>query len=522
MLILFAGTNDGWGNYVINGTRKKPRNHEKVKVLKGDITLGDHITNHPNYRQNAYSIILSFKGKPAIEVMEKVLTEFEQLFMHGFEAYEYHFDAVLHMDTDDYHIHVRIPKFNLYTETQLQLYLDKKDRYRVNLIRNLIDMKYHLESPKNNRQFIREEQGLHTTQWKKSNKQESRKMSRSVINNFIRELHQASLINSLSDVKNVLEDANLKIINTGYDYSRDLYYITVQNKSKKIKLTGDIYSEYFWKYSRENREKQIADNKQFRGSYKYSPEEYKRVSIKLYIVLEKRSTEINARYRKPRERAAKRLDNLQQKSQESIIHKTKSFKNEGAATSHTNFRDSDTHTACFTDSELPIQRTTNTEQVAHSKSVQVESKRWTVYSYTIEKSELLEKKQHLLLKIGGLNGRINKNIIRKNSQDGKERTSIDKFDGSEQEELYKKAKLYMQRMAQTRDCRERYRKKIAIIGKQCVDIKQDFNSSITKINTIIRTLAEETTYTGVKIDNNRELTIPDYVDELLEWGRQPF
>jgi len=80
----------------------------------------------------------------------------------------------------------------------------------------------------------------------------------------------------------------------------------------------------------------------------------------------------------------------------------------------------------------------------------------------------------------------------------------------------------MQRMAKARDCRERYRKKIAIIGKQCVDIEQDFNSSITKIDTIIRTLAEETTYTGVKIDNNREVTTPDYVDELLEWGRQPF
>lgn len=522
MLILFAGTNDGWGNYVINGTRKKPRNHKKIKVLRGDITLGDHITNHPNYRQNAYSIILSFKGKPSIETMNQVLAEFEQFFMHGFEAYEYHFDAVLHMDTNNYHIHVRIPKFNLYTGTQLQLYLDKKDRYRVNLIRNLINMKYHLESPKNNRQLIQEEQDFYTTQWEKSNKQESRKMSRSVINNFIRELHQASLINSLSDVKNILEDANLKIITTGYDYSRDLYYITVQNKSEKIKLTGDIYSEYFWKYSRENREKQVANNKQFRGSYKYSPEEYKRVSTKLYIALEKRTKEIDARYTKPRERAAKRLDNLQQKSQENIISKTKSFKNERPATSYTNYGNTSTHTTCFTDSELSIQRTKNTEQMANSKSVQVESKRWTVYSYTIEQSKLLEKKQHLLLKTGGLNGRINKNIIRKNSQNGKERTSIDRFDGSEQEELYRKAKLYMQRMAKARDCRKRYRKKIAIIGKQCVDIEQDFNSSITKIDTIIRTLAEETTNTGVKIDKNREVTTPDYVDELLEWGRQPF
>ncbi|QOP45860.1 hypothetical protein [Sulfurimonas paralvinellae] len=350
-------------------------------------------------------------------------------------------------------------------------------------------------------------------------------MSRSVINNFIRELHQASLINSLSDVKNVLEDTNLKIINTGHDYSRDLYYITVQNKSEKIKLTGDIYSAYFWKYSRENREKQVANNKQYRGSYKYSPEEYKRVSVKLYIALEKRSTEINERYRKPRERAAKRLDNLQQKNQENIIHQTESFKNKRATTSHTNFRGSGTYTDRFINAKLANQRTKNTEQMVDSKSVQVESKRWTIYSYTIEQSKLLEKKQYLLLKTGELNGRINKNIIRKNTQDGTERTSIDRFDGPRQEALYKKAKFYMQRMAQTRDCREQYRKKIAIIGKQCVDIEQDFNSSITKIDTIIKVLTEETTNTGIvntpketntkRFDLDETLSIEEYAEELF-------
>ncbi len=522
MLILFAGTNDGWGNYVINGTKKKPRNHEKIKVLKGDITLGDHITNHPNYRQNAYSIILSFKGKPSIETMNQVLTEFEQFFMHGFEDYEYHFDAVLHMDTDDYHIHIRIPKLNLYTGTQLQLYFDKKDRHRVNLIRNLIDMKYNLESPQNNRQLIQEERDFHLEKWQQKNQQKSKKTSRLTINNFIRELHQASLINGLSDIKQVLENVKFEIVHMGYDYSKDFYYITLKNESGKIRLIGDIYGKPFWKYSRADREEQIANNQQFRGSYEYSKEEYTRVSNELKYALKKRTKEINARYTKPRERAAKRLDNLQQKNKKNIICKTKPFKHERATTSHANSRNTSSYTTGSTHSELSIQRTKNTEKLAHSEPIQAKTKKWKVYSYTIERSKLLKKKQYILLKTGGLNGRINKNIIREDSKIGEERAGTHRFAASGQEVLYRKAHLNMSRMGEARISRKRYRKKIDSIGEQCEKIKQQFKSNISTINRIIRNITKETSNTGVSLNNQREIITTDYVDELLEYGRQQF
>ena len=530
MLISFNGTNDGWGNYVINGTRKKRRNHKKIKVLRGDIQLGDIITNFPNYRQNAYSIILSFKGKPDLEIMDKALSDFEKLFMHGFERYEYHFDAVLHLDTDDSHIHVRIPKFNLYTRTQLQLYLDKKDRYRVNFIRNILDMKYKLESPQNNRQLIKEEQDFHIDTWSERHKEEkidfsepiSRKKYRLEINNVVKELHQAGLIENVDDIKQFLENLELEVINEGDDYSKDFYYITIKNESGKIRLIGDIYNEKFWKYSRENRRKQISDNKQYRGSYESNEQEYNRVLHELKIALTKRTGEIEKRYAASRKRAFARLNNLQQQDKKSLENKTKFIQSKRVTTTQTNFATNSIINNRNIFNELSDIHTKTSKQMADSKQIQARTKRWQVYDYTLERFYLLKENTTLLLQTGGLNGAINKNITEKNSKTGTKRDSTHRLTQSGQEALYRKAQLSMQRMGQTRVYRERYRKKIDTIGEQCKEIEQQFNSNISTINKIIRDITKGTSDSGVKINNNRDVTTFDYVDELLEWGRQPF
>ena len=80
----------------------------------------------------------------------------------------------------------------------------------------------------------------------------------------------------------------------------------------------------------------------------------------------------------------------------------------------------------------------------------------------------------------------------------------------------------MSRMEQTRVYRKRHRKKIDTIREQCKKIEQQFHSNISTINRIIRNITKETSNTGVKIDNNKELTIPSYVDELLAWENNYF
>ena len=104
---------------------------------------------------------MSFKNRVDEEIVRAVLDEFEENFMMGFDKDEYHFDAVWHRDTDDDHIHIRIPKINLRTQTQLQLYFDKKDRSRINAIRDYLDVKYQLKSPLDNKIFFKEDNKLY-------------------------------------------------------------------------------------------------------------------------------------------------------------------------------------------------------------------------------------------------------------------------------------------------------------------------------------------------------------------------
>jgi len=310
MIIHINGSNSGWGEYVTEGTKYKPRDKTKIKVLRGDTDFGDIITNSGHWKQNAYSIILAFKGRINQKVIIEALNDFETLFMTGFEQSEYHLDAVLHRDTDDDHIHVRIPKMNLKTGTQLRLYMDSVDRKRLELIRDYIDARLNLASPKNNKKLIENE---YVNQWRQGNNQSSiifstkkgRKEAEHSINSYILELHQANLIETFDDVKKALKGMNLEIIKFGYDKPKDFYYATVANNTDKLRIKGDIYSEQFWKFSRTDRAEQIRDNKQFRGGFTRSESVFKKIHEELARVLEKRRDIVNKRYKYSRERADK-------------------------------------------------------------------------------------------------------------------------------------------------------------------------------------------------------------------------
>jgi len=510
MIIRINATNEGWGEYVLNGTKNKPRDHSKVKVLRGDIQLGDIITDHPNYRQNAYSIILSFKGKPQLKIMNAVLNDFEKLFMHGFDTNEYHFDAVLHTDTDDYHIHIRIPKFNLLTGTQLQLYLNKKDRKRVNLIRNLIDMKYGLKNPQNNRKLIKEEQNYQVERWNEKFTKKSRKGIQKHLNNIIRELHQAGLLNSFSDVKQVLKELSCKVIKTGYDSYRDFHYITVQYNETKIRLKGDIYYGKFWHDSPKSRALQITTNKQTRGSFKYTREEYDRVSNELKIALVNRTAEIEARYYPARKRASSRLSYTQQKDKEILTYQTKSIQEERTTVTENFTSDISTNGSDLFDDKLSNPYASTNERMANTQQIQAKTKRWKLYDYTFEQRFLLKKKTHLLLKTGGLNGTINGNTLNEDSQIGEERKSTNQLTESGEETLYRKAQMAAKRMGETRSNRKRYKQKIVKLGTKYAKIEQQFYTNLTKIDTIIRAITEATDDSGVTNKPTKTPTLQEY------------
>jgi len=316
MIIQIKGSSGkGWRKYVTRGTDKKPRDPSKVKVLKGDLLQGDRVVNLTDYKENTYLIVLSFKGRITEEIVRSVVDEFEHHFMMGFDKDEYHLDAVWHRDTDDDHVHIRIPKMNLRTQTQLQLYFDKKDRNRINAIRDYLDVKYEIESPLDNRSLIKEDRDFYIDNWRKEfgnipfafTDKKSRIKIEQFITQSICELHQAELLDSFEDVKSFIEEEGVKITKVGYDKPKDFHYLTIENESGKMRIKGEIYNEKFWCDSRENREEQISSNQRnspVGGENERGLDELKK---KLDNCNSKRKRAINQQYKPARQRAQKRL-----------------------------------------------------------------------------------------------------------------------------------------------------------------------------------------------------------------------
>lgn len=51
MTVHIESGSSGWGNYVLYGTKDKPRDSDKVELIEGDIGLGDRLCESNNYER---------------------------------------------------------------------------------------------------------------------------------------------------------------------------------------------------------------------------------------------------------------------------------------------------------------------------------------------------------------------------------------------------------------------------------------------------------------------------------------
>jgi len=311
MKVIIGGSKGGWwGKYVLFGTKNKPRAQEKIEFLAGNINIGERVTAQGKWTENEYTIVLGFKGKPLRYVVRKALKMFEKEFMVGFRKDEYHLDAVAHYDTDDTHVHIRIPKMNLLTGTQLQLYYHKKDVNRVNAIRDYINIKLDLDVSVNEKPLIAEDVDMRRIQaWREAQnsepfdftKKKTRNEAMAIINDKIRREHKAGNINDFNDLKDIFsENLRLDLGKPGHDVDKGHYFrIIVDDKIHR--LFGEFYSEEFWEKERDQREQQFVKNVQTPKNEKLPPEEEALKHLEMYR--RKRVEEISKKYAKSRGKA---------------------------------------------------------------------------------------------------------------------------------------------------------------------------------------------------------------------------
>lgn len=336
MTINITSGSSGWGNYVLYGTKEVPRDTSKVELLEGNIALGDRLSQSNNYEESYYKIVLAFEGKPSDEVLKSAYEDFKKEMFVGFKTDEYHIDAVIHKDTDNYHIHCRVPKQNLKTDTHLQLYMDKIDRPRKELIQDHISLKYGFNiARETNREVFKEQSHEHINKWRKEHNQKpfdfsnkkAQAEAEAQINGYLSELVKSGLIEKREDISTTLKELGLKIEKeNGLDIKKDFAYTTVSNETGKLRIKGEIHHDRFYTNNQKDRRSQIDNNRRIEPDRESIEGRAKQVQRELRRANERRFRKVAKLFSHARKTNRKEFKQTLETGRLESINSTKSIK----------------------------------------------------------------------------------------------------------------------------------------------------------------------------------------------------
>lgn len=311
--------NSGSGNladYLINGNNNK-RDKEKVFILDGDLNLSKKISENTKYKDKHFHIIVSLKNKYDNESASKIYNDFKKELLNAYREDEVNISAVLHQDTNNTHFHCMIPKKNLLTNTKLDLYFDKRDRKRFELIRDYLDIKYNLASPTVKSLKPTDKTNAITKNWKIDTqsiktKKDKAQFEQEFLNQIHLNMHHFKTHNELLKY---LED-NMNIEKFGYDYKNDKFYATIKQSGTKQRIFSEIFNSGALKYTLNNDNEKVYEKFNFED-FLYSKKEIDlsnnkllELREKLDIENEKYKTHIENRLSKSRQKALNKLNNI--------------------------------------------------------------------------------------------------------------------------------------------------------------------------------------------------------------------
>lgn len=311
MTVTVESGNGGWSEYTLS--RKKLK--KGAKLIAGDIALGDAICQSTDYKSGQYfRLVISFKPEENVtpKRAREIVKEFMKHLLHGYSNDEFHLDIVEHTDTENLHYHIRVPKLNLFTGTQLHYHylsdIDRKDK-----IHQYLEIKHDLLSPLEEK-GIKPSAGKKAKQiqkWRKEHGQEpfvftkkkDRDMAKERMFDFFSDAIKSGYIESFEEVIAELEAMGLTIAKVDYDRTKKFDYITIENDTGKLRLQGEIYGRKFYEHSGEDRAAAIASGGSLEARNRYDRPSLEQAEAALERANKQRSKFLEARFRTARERA---------------------------------------------------------------------------------------------------------------------------------------------------------------------------------------------------------------------------
>ncbi len=303
------------GTYILQGGNRK-----NTSLILGNTILGDTICKNLEYKSgNTINFVISFSKEDNVEQIQgrEIAKEFMQEFMNGFSEDEYHIDMVEHNDTDNLHYHIRIPKVNLFTATQLKLYWHKTDLNYKKAVIDVISNKYNLctgldkKAAMPNTTAKQERIDI----WRDTFHQQPFDLSKKIgraeaedqITKYFSDAIESGVIKSLKNIKRELSSLGFNVCNEGFDRGKDFHYLTIEDENGKIRLKGDLYGKEFYKYGRKDRRETISSNKSFGARSQSNRPSGDEARDTLSKERGKRLQFISTQYKRARENAKKRF-----------------------------------------------------------------------------------------------------------------------------------------------------------------------------------------------------------------------
>ncbi|MBD3797611.1 MAG: toprim domain-containing protein [Campylobacterales bacterium] len=328
---IINGSGAGWSPYTLG--RHGEREHSLV--IMGDTVLGDKICQSVEHYKSgsAVKMVISFAEEDNVtpEQGRKIVKEFLKEYMHGFREDEYHIDVVEHQDTKHLHYHVRMPKLNLLTGTQLKAYYHQSDLpYKIALIDHIAH-KYDLIIGTDNKKLVVDpnEKVNQINKWRAEHGQKpfdlstkgGRGEAEENLLDYFTEMNMQGFIESLDDVTAELKIMGFTIEKIDHDIGKNFDYITVKNDTGKLRLKGDIYGEKFYRHSREDRAKAISDNQSIDKRSRSDQRSGSDIEQALQRQRKRRLQWISKQYGSARKRAIHRL----QEEQRSVANEHRKY-----------------------------------------------------------------------------------------------------------------------------------------------------------------------------------------------------
>ena len=311
-----SGTGEGWSEYTLG----KENDREHATLIQGNTLMGDSLIEDIEYKSGNYvRMVVSFakEDNVSVEQGDRITKELIKNYMYGYSNDEYHVDIVRHEDTDQLHYHVRFPKINLLTNTQLKVYWHKSDLNYVKATIADIAHRHNLIIGMDKRKLIKSplEKKKRITKWREQHKQEDldfttkklREVAELQLTDHIIDAVQSGILTNLDAVKAELSALGLKVTNEGFDMPKSFHYLTVMKGDNKLRLKGDIYDRRFYKLDRETRTEKISSNTSTRRRDNSDRTDGKQIAIDLRRECNKRVKFLDRQYSSSRKRAIKKI-----------------------------------------------------------------------------------------------------------------------------------------------------------------------------------------------------------------------